>query len=280
MEETRFALPPPPEDKGYGQRLDGTPKGTGFLGAIPMDDGSDMTEMSIGVDMDGQETQIPSIVPTLDADEIRHLAGGGQVTTSIVDKAFAHAQSRMKSGKSPFADNAETPKWKKWDESRAVPPKKFREVSRNVLSKLTGDTGRDLTGRKAEELLGMTAAQESNMGRYLHAPGTSAQRGVMQITDATAKDIMRYAERDPKLLNSLNSFRRHEVPIEQDLEDNLPLSIAMARIKYAMDPKPVPGTDPQALAEYYKRVYNSYGPAAKATTQKAVDNYKRFFAGQ
>lgn len=171
--------------------------------------------------------------------------------------------------------------WKTWDESRAIPPKEFREITRNTLSKLKGDTGVGYSGANAEELLGMTAAHETNMGRYMKEPGKSSQRGVMQITDETANDIMRYAGRNPKLLASLNSFRRPGVPLERDLEDNLPLSIAMARIKYAMHPKPIPGArDAQALANYYKLIYNSFSPFAKATAAKAAQNYQRFFRGQ
>jgi hypothetical protein len=90
----------------YGLRPDGTQKGSGFLGALKMTDGSDrdMTEFSIGVNIDGKEVLIPSIVPTLSKEEIEHLLSGGDVTDSIVRKAVEHAKQRMKNNQSPFKD--------------------------------------------------------------------------------------------------------------------------------------------------------------------------------
>jgi len=91
----------------YGMRPDGTPKGRGWLGEIPHSSGSVMTEYSIGVDMDGKETLIPTIVPTLTKDEIgilQNMQKGQKLPQSIIDKAVQHARERMKTGKSPFKD--------------------------------------------------------------------------------------------------------------------------------------------------------------------------------
>jgi|GEM_PF-1004763 len=94
-------------DNGYGKRNDGTEKGSGFLGELKMQDGSDSvaTEISIGVEIDGQETEIPTLVPTLTKSEIDHLIKGGDPTDAIVDKAVAHARERIGDGKSPFAND-------------------------------------------------------------------------------------------------------------------------------------------------------------------------------
>jgi GH24 family phage-related lysozyme (muramidase) len=88
------------KDTKYGLRIDGTPKGEGFLGLLPMEDGRVMSELSVGVEFDGKETLIPSIVPTLSQEEIAWLAGGGDSRTSdsIMDKAEAHARKRLKLG--------------------------------------------------------------------------------------------------------------------------------------------------------------------------------------
>jgi hypothetical protein len=67
------------------------------------------TEMSIGVNMDGKETLIPSIVPTLSEEELDHLLKGGKPTPDIVRKATEHAQSRMKQGLGPFAEDKAQP---------------------------------------------------------------------------------------------------------------------------------------------------------------------------
>jgi hypothetical protein len=97
----------PEELSGYGNRSDGTPKGKGFLGELKRPDGKVSTELSIGVNFDGKETEIPSLVPTLTKPEIDHLLNGGQPTKQIIDKAVEHARSRMSQGKSPFKEQAD-----------------------------------------------------------------------------------------------------------------------------------------------------------------------------
>lgn len=93
---SREAVPTAPVD--YGLRVDKTKKGPGFLGELPRPDGKISTELSIGVNMDGKETLIPSLVPTLTQDEINHLLGGNKPTKEIVDKAVAHARQRIGQG--------------------------------------------------------------------------------------------------------------------------------------------------------------------------------------
>ena len=89
----------------YGLREDGTEKGRGWLGEIPTaDNKSVMTELSIGVNIDGQDVLIPSIVPTLSSSEIEHLQKTQQPTDAIVKKAVEFARKRIREGKSPFAD--------------------------------------------------------------------------------------------------------------------------------------------------------------------------------
>lgn len=89
----------------FGERFDGTLKGVGFLGELKMTDGSGRiaTEISIGVNFDGKETQIPTLVPTLSQKEIDHLLSGKEPTKTIINKAIAHARKRIRDGESPFA---------------------------------------------------------------------------------------------------------------------------------------------------------------------------------
>lgn len=82
-------------------------KGLGYLGTLKRPGGGVSTEISIGVNIDGKETEIPSLVPTLTKQEINYLLGGGKPTKDIVSKAVAHARTRMASGKSPFAQQGE-----------------------------------------------------------------------------------------------------------------------------------------------------------------------------
>lgn len=99
----------PKKSISYGKRVDGTEKGSGFLGELPMKDGSDgvMTEFSIGVNIDNKEMLIPSVVPTLTTKELDHLLKGGDVNDKIIKKAVEHARKRMKEGKSPFYQEGE-----------------------------------------------------------------------------------------------------------------------------------------------------------------------------
>ncbi|KKK80985.1 hypothetical protein LCGC14_2818030, partial [marine sediment metagenome] len=85
-------------------RVDGTEKGPGFLGTLNRPDGGISTELSIGVSFDGAERLIPSLVPTLDQDEIDHLLGGGELTETIINKAVQHARDRLLQGLGVFQE--------------------------------------------------------------------------------------------------------------------------------------------------------------------------------
>jgi hypothetical protein len=84
-------------------RTDGTQKGLGYFGALKRPDGQTSTELSIGVNIDGKEVEIPSLVPSLSREEIDHLLRGGAPTPQIVQKAADFAAQRMKSGLPVFA---------------------------------------------------------------------------------------------------------------------------------------------------------------------------------
>lgn len=88
----------------YGKREDGTNKGKGWLGEIPIGNGSVMTEKSIGVEINGKEVLIPSLVPTLTKDEIESLKKDGMPSKEIIRKARDHAKNRIDKGLSPFKD--------------------------------------------------------------------------------------------------------------------------------------------------------------------------------
>ena len=91
-------------NKNYGARIDGTPKGGGFLGELKRPNGKVSTEISIGVHFDGKEQLIPTLVPTLTKSEIKYLLGGGKPTDAIIGKAVIHARERLSKNISPFHD--------------------------------------------------------------------------------------------------------------------------------------------------------------------------------
>lgn len=79
----------------YGYRPDGSPKGRGFLGEIPADDGGMATEMSFDFDVDGKNILAPLLVP------------GYGVAKDPYRWAEDHAMRRISNGQSPFADTPE-----------------------------------------------------------------------------------------------------------------------------------------------------------------------------
>ena len=102
----------------YGLRPDGTPKGSGWLGPVEIrkPDGSAgvMTEYSVGVQIDGKETSVPSLVPTLTPEEVELMRtdivpNGKQVPLAIVEKAADFARKRIARGLSVWASE-EDPK--------------------------------------------------------------------------------------------------------------------------------------------------------------------------
>jgi uncharacterized membrane protein len=99
----------------YGNRPDGSAKGMGYFGELKRSNGDISTEISVGVGMDGKEMEIPLIVPTLTKKELNYLLSTDvesktfftNMPSSIMDKAYEHAKTRIKSGMSPFADEDE-----------------------------------------------------------------------------------------------------------------------------------------------------------------------------
>lgn len=108
----------------YGLRADGSTKGNGFLGALQRPDGQFSTELSIGVEINGKETEIPTLVPTLTPAEVKTLLSvrdGDKIPQAIVDKAVAYAKARIAKGKSPFAGPGEADTSVSPDIARAKP---------------------------------------------------------------------------------------------------------------------------------------------------------------
>src|SRR5689334_1811887 len=66
LDLTGLVQPPRPPDS---LRPDGTTKGRGFFGPLSRPDGSVSSEISIGVNIDGRELDIPTLVPTLTESE-------------------------------------------------------------------------------------------------------------------------------------------------------------------------------------------------------------------
>ena len=96
-------------------RQDGSMKSAqGFLGPVKnLETGKTMTELSIDLEMGGKNVQIPTMVPTLTAEEIKTLQSqdwegkAKDLPRSIVRKAVDHARKRMDAGLNPFYQDGE-----------------------------------------------------------------------------------------------------------------------------------------------------------------------------
>jgi hypothetical protein len=91
-------------------RPDGTLKEQGFLGEQKLPGGGYATEYSIGVRLNGVETDIPTLVPTLTEAEREIMVGDiiphrKPIPDAIVQKAVDHAEARQKEGKPVFWSN-------------------------------------------------------------------------------------------------------------------------------------------------------------------------------
>ena len=90
----------------YGKRPDGTYKAAGYFGELPIGNNNIATEYSVGMNINGKEMDIPSIVPTLTQDELNTVlmaARKGEMPPNhILEKARQHAEMRIQAGHSPF----------------------------------------------------------------------------------------------------------------------------------------------------------------------------------
>lgn len=128
----------------------------------------------------------------------------------------------------------------------------------------------NLWSPEAEELLMMTAATESFLGRYIRQVGGIAL-GEFQMEPATFHDCNRYLGLRPR-----PNFTPHTDP-EMLIYDRAAATV-YARIKYLMDPDPIPpANDLRGLAAYYKKVYNT--PLGKGSVEKALADYAKYVVG-
>ena len=136
------------------------------------------------------------------------------------------------------------------------------EPTLNRLALLSGNRYNKIHTPESVKLLLMTAAIESNMGRYI------VQNNIKMAEDNKAVSI--YQIENPtinfvierkynSLLDSLDYFKRDGEDIRLALISNLRYSTAFCRIIYWYKTKdPIPNiNDNNALWKYYKKWYNS-----------------------
>jgi hypothetical protein len=111
----------------------------------------------------------------------------------------------------------------------------------------------------ARMLLLSTAAIESNCGYYIKQVGGPAL-GIWQMEPATHCDIHLECDalNDELFMSSVMELSVEAVRGDDDLIVSPMYACAMARLKYAMDPKRLPSyNDKHKIYDYYKRIYNT-----------------------
>lgn len=97
-----------------------------------------------------------------------------------------------------------------------------------------------------------------------------------QIEPATHKDVKRYLnERKPNLARRVFGLSTVIDPDDFELATNFRYATAIARIKFWMDPQPLPSADNiRGLAGEYKRIWNT--ELGKATAQRFIKFYQQY----
>lgn len=130
----------------------------------------------------------------------------------------------------------------------------------------------------AENLLLGTGQHESQGYTYLAQVGGGPALGFWQMEPATFEDcwtnFIRF--RSP-LLAAVLALVPPRPCVAADLVGNLPLACAMARIRYARAPDPLPdATDVQGLAAYWKAHYNT--PLGAGTVAQVLPAFQSAIA--
>jgi hypothetical protein len=158
------------EDSGRSDmiRADGSIKSAqGYLGPIQNTIGQTMTEFSTDMEVDGQNIQIPTMVPTQRPEAIEYMRNmqGGQgfdlnnpMEREIIDVARKHAMQRMRSNKNPFYQDNEdvnifagglADRSTSLMSGQPLSPEAQAEAEKNqydILTRLAGNVGGFLSG--------------------------------------------------------------------------------------------------------------------------------------
>jgi len=149
-----------------------------------------------------------------------------------------------------------------------IPAAVLRTQIQKVLTTL------DLYSVDAEELLMATCAQESLLGTYRTQAPHGPARGIFQVEGNTFDDLFtNYLQYHPKLLGQTKALFKSQPPTVDELVNNDPAAILIARLCYYRHPQALPAAgDIEAIWSFYKRWYN--GPGA-AEHDQFLANYKR-----
>lgn len=153
--------------------------------------------------------------------------------------------------------------------------KQFREL---VVRPVLKDLG--MWSQAAEDIMVGTAVQESRL-TYLEQHGNGPAKGVYQIELPTAKDVLvRYLRTREDLMDKFWVAVAIDPDMDIDneillskLTSDLAFATAVARVKYYMQPEPLPDAgDIEGYARYWKQYYNTH--QGKGTVEEFTNNYR------
>ena len=127
----------------------------------------------------------------------------------------------------------------------------------------------NLYSQEASELIFGTISQESHLGKY--------RRQMVKNWDIS-KHAIGISQVERSTFNWLQTVFVGKIPQLSkiqfiDLAYNDEMAILFCRLRYLVDPNPIPKTL-EKQAEYWKRIYNTkYG---KGTPEEYIKNYKKF----
>lgn len=191
----------------YGLRNDGkTYKGSGWLGELKLANGDVATEYSIGVNIDGKEVDVPSLVPTLTKDEVSQMVNdiipnGKPVPEGIAKKAADFAKMQIANGMSVWANDGQ-------------PSAKERPSKKEIDAELK---------RREAERVAKSAEESDDEAEIRKAAGGDAEKDESSTTSASTKQPRKsfssvYDEKRPKY-RSVHDLRNDYSKIKDTLHD-------------------------------------------------------------
>lgn len=148
-------------------------------------------------------------------------------------------------------------------------PSQFRRIIEDALAHL----GAEATTPEAVELLMLTAAHETYLGRYLYQinlrPVAGGACGVFQMEPKTHDDVQL------RLIVKKGRWTWMPLATADRMVWDLRYAIWLARIYYMQFPEPIPEAGRvAAMAKYYKKYWNT--AEGKARIPNVIYNYNRY----
>jgi len=143
------------------------------------------------------------------------------------------------------------------------------EVVRPVLEHM------NMWSQPAEDLVVGTAIVESGL-RHLRQFSQGPALGIYQMEPDTASDCWRYMRDRPDIAVKVQRLLSPWPSPKIQLIGNLNYATAICRVKYWMDPKPIPD-DLEGQAAIWKRVWNT--PKGRGTAPRYILDYRRVMNG-